>query len=218
LTRTSRTALVAGAVGRRGEALLNRVLGSGDYDGVVALADAPMALGMRALRLAALESLPPLVDAFILESAPEQASSRSFYGRDAPFVQVHPGNLLAIASAAVAQGARRMVLVSPMPGWQQVGAFHRGLGDATELAVAQLPLESLVVLRPTPDSGRAARNLLERVASIYLSLQLLMMPKSVQSLTSEQLARAAIEAMRAATPGVRVIGADRIAELLGTPP
>ena len=37
-----RVALVAGAVGRFGEALLNRVLGSGDYRMVVALAQAPI--------------------------------------------------------------------------------------------------------------------------------------------------------------------------------
>ena len=215
---TLRTALVAGAVGRRGEALLNRVLGCGDYERVVALTEAPMAVGVRALQFAPLESLPPLGDAFILESAAGQASSRSFYGRDAPFVQVHPGNLLAIASAAVARGARRVVLVSPMPAWQQVGDFHRGLGNATELAVAQLPLECLTVLRPAPDSSRTARTILERVASVYLSLQLLMMPRSVPTLTSEQLARAALEAMRSAVPGVTVLGADRIAELLGTPP
>jgi hypothetical protein len=215
---TPRTALVAGAVGRRGEALLNRVLGSGDYERVAALAEAPMALGVRALVLAPLDSLPALADAFILQSDPEQASSRSFYGRDAPFVQVHAGNLLAIAHAAVARGARRIVLISPMPAWQQVGDFHRGLGDATELALAQLPVESLVVLRPAPDTGRTARGLLERIAGVYLSLQLLMMPKSIPTLTSEQLSRAAIEAMRGASAGVTVLGAERIADLLGTPP
>lgn len=213
-----RVALVAGAVGRRGEALLNRVLGSGDYGQVVALADSPMALGLRGLQLAPLAALPALDDAFVLLGDPREAASRSFYGRDAPFVQAHADNLLAIARAAVAQGVRRMVLLSPVPAWQQVGDFHRGLGDATELAVAQLPLDSLVVLRPVKDSGDAARGLLERVARVYLSLQLLMMPRSIPQLTSEQLARAALEAVRGAQPGIAVFGADRIGELLGVPP
>ena len=214
----SRTALVAGAVGRRGEALLNRVLGSGDYAQVVALAEARMAVGLRGLQLASLEALPPISDAFILESDPGQPASRSFYGRDAAFVQVHVGNLLAISRAAVTSGARRIVLARPMPAWQQAGDFHRGLGDAAELALAQLPLESLVVMRPAPDTGNASRNLLERIASVYLSLQLLMAPRSIPLLTSEQLARAALEAMRGAEPGVTVIGADRIGQLLGAPP
>lgn len=212
------TALVAGAVGRRGEALLNRVLASGDYREVVALADAPMALGVRGLRLAPLAALPPVDQAFVMVSEPGSQASRSFYGRDAPFVLVHQGNLLAVAQAAVAHGARRVVLVSPLPAWQQVGDFHRGLGDATELALAQLPIESLVVLRPVRDAARGARSLLERVAGVYLSLQLLMSPRSIQPLTSEQFARAALAAMRGAAPGITVRGADAIGELLATPP
>jgi len=215
---TLRTAFVAGAIGRRGEALLNRVLGCGDYGRVAVLAEAPMALGVRGLQLATLESLPASQDAYLLLTDPDEPGSRSYYGRDAAFVQVHAGNLLAVAHAAVAQGVRRLVLLSPLPAWQQVGAFHRGLGDATELAVAQLPLESLVVLRPLREAGSRARSWLERVASIYMSLQLLMAPRSLGQLTSEQLARAALEAMRSAVPGVTVFGADRIAELLGTPP
>ena len=58
MAEAARTALVAGAVGRLGEALLNRVLASGDYRTVVALAQAPMALGVRGLALASLVDLP----------------------------------------------------------------------------------------------------------------------------------------------------------------
>lgn len=216
--RPAPVALVAGAVGRRGEALLNRVLGSGDYCEVVALADAPMALGVRALRLAPLAALPSVDVAFVMVSEPGSQASRSFYGRDAPFVPVNQGNLLEVAQAAVARGVRRIVLVSPLPAWQQAGGFHRGLGDATELALAQLPIDSLVVLRPVSDAGRGARGLLERVAGVYLSLQLLMSPRAIQPLTSEQLARAALAAMRSAAPGIAVLGADAIGELLASPP
>jgi hypothetical protein len=177
-----------------------------------------MSLGVRALRLAPLAALPALDDAFVLVTDPDEPGSRSFYGRDAPFVQVHEGNLLAVAHAAVTRGVRRMMLASPLPAWQQVGDFHRGLGNATELAIAQLALESLVVLRPLRESRTRAGSLLERLASVYLSLQLLMAPRSLDQLTSEQLARAALEAMRAAAPGVSVFPADRIGELLAFPP
>jgi len=212
---TQPTALVAGAIGRRGEALLNRVLGCGDYAQVAVLADAPMALGVRGLQLATLAALPAAQDAFVLITDPDEPASRSFYGRDAPFVQVHDGNLLAVAHAAAARGVRRLVLLSPLPAWQQVGDFHRGLGNATELAIAQLPLQSLVVLRPLRESRTRAGGLLQRLASVYLSLQLLMAPRSLDQLTSEQLARAALEAMRAAAPGITVFPADRIGALLG---
>lgn len=209
-----RVALVAGAVGRRGEALLNRILGAGDYREVVALAGAPMALGVRGLSLAALDALPPLDDAFILLSEPGDTAARSFYGRDAPFVQVDADTCLEVARRAVACGARRLVLVSPMPAWQQVGRFHRGLANAAELAVAQLPLQCLVVLRPVRDPGGRAGGLVERLVAAYLSLQMLMLPKSLSALTSETLARCALAAMRRATPGLAVHGAEALAALL----
>jgi hypothetical protein len=209
----ARTALVAGAVGRAGEALLNRVLGSGDYAMVVAAAEAPMALGVHRLLLSSPDRLPPLDDAFVLLSDPDDEGSRSYYGRDAPFVQVHEGNCLQVARQAVAAGAKRLVLVVPTPAWQQVGHFHRGLGNATELAISQLPLDSLVILRPASQSARRGGNLLARLASVYISLQLLMLPKSVDVLTSEKLARCALAAMRHAHGGVEVIGADRLGAL-----
>lgn len=211
---SARVALVAGAVGRRGEALLNRVLGSGDYAGVVVLADAPMALGVRALALAGPDELPRIDDAFLMLSDPDEAGSRSFYGRDAPFVQVHEGNCLRVAQRAAAAGATRTLLVSPAPAWQQVGRFHSGLTNATELAIAQLPFRAFVVLRPVQPARRAAGNLLQRFAAAYISVQMLMMPRSLDVITSEQLARCALAAMRRAADGVRVFGAQQLAALL----
>lgn len=217
VTARGRTALVAGAVGRRGEALLNRVLGCGDYAEVVALSQAPMAPGMRTLRLAGLEALPPIDDAFLLLSDPDDADARSFYGRDAAFLALTSANVLTVAQGAVAQGARRMVLLSPMPAWQQVGHFHRGLADASELAVSQLPLDSLVVLRPVREGRRPGGSLLERFVAVYLSLQLLMLPKSIEIMTSERLAQCALAAMRGAQAGVQVHAADGLTRLLAQP-
>ena len=211
---SARVALVAGAVGRRGEALLNRVLGSGDYASVVALADAPMALGVRSLALAGPDDLPRIDDAFLMLSDPDEAGSRSFYGRDAPFVQVHDGNCLQVAQRAAAAGATRALLVSPAPAWQQVGRFNPGLGNATELAIAQLPFRAFVVLRPVQPARRAVGNLLQRFAAAYISVQMLMMPRSLDVITSEQLARCALAAMRGAVDGVRVVGAQQLPALL----
>lgn len=213
----ARVAMVAGAVGRRGEALLNRVLASGDYAEVVAVATGPIAPGMRGLRLVAPEAfdgLPRIDDLFLLLSDSEDAQARSYYGRDASFMLVDETNCLAIAERAVARGARRAVLLSPMPAWQQVGRFHRGLANATELALAQLPLQSLEVLRPVREARRKGGGLVERFVAAYLSLQLLMLPKSIPIVTSETLARAALQAMRESAGGVQVHDADALAGLL----
>lgn len=213
-----RVALVAGAVGRFGEALLNRVLGSGDYRTVVALAQAPMALGVRGLALAALHELPPLDDVFVALSEHHEGEGRSFHGRDAPFVQVGAGQLLAVARAACDAGARRLVLIAPTSAWQQMGGMHAGLSGETELALARLPLTSLTVLRPVVARGSRARGLVERVAAIYTSLQMLAMPRSMDVLPSEKLARCALLAMHQAVDGVRIMGADKLPGLLARAP
>ena len=212
-----RVALVAGAVGRRGEALLNRLLASGDYAEVVALAQAPMSPGLRGLRAASAAELPPLDDVFLVLSDSGDASARSYYGRDGAFVALDESNCLQVAREAAGRGARRLVLISPMPAWQQVGHFHRGLANDTELAVSQLPFESLVVLRPVREGGRRGGGLLERFVAGYLSLQLLMLPKSIEVMTSERLARCALEAMRRARDGLEVHAADTIGRLLEQP-
>ena len=82
-----RRLLVAGAVGRLGEALLNDALARGGYEEVVALADgdAAMSLGVRGLSLAPLERLPPLADVCVAQTVdPDAPGARSFHGRDAP--------------------------------------------------------------------------------------------------------------------------------------
>jgi hypothetical protein len=206
-------ALVAGAAGRFGEALLNRVLASGDYAEVVGLAQAPMTLGVRGLRLATLEALPPLSDAFVSLAASDAAPA-SFHGRDAVWAPVDAARLLPVVQAACAAGARRLVLVSPAPVWQQMGGLNRGLTGATELALTGLPLESVTVLRPVVESALGARGWVERVAAVYTSLQMLAMPRSMPVHTSEQLARGALAAMRTARDGVRVVTADRIPDLV----
>lgn len=212
------TALVAGAVGRLGEAILNAVIARGGYRQVLALAQASrdgelpsMSFGMDRLSLATTVSLPAIDDVFILVGDPADAHSRSFHGRDMPFLQVHRANLAAVSQAAAAAGARRVVLVSPLPAWQQVGRFHRALGDETELAISQMSFERLLILRPTRQGGPQAAGWLQRVVSVYMSIQLLMLPRSIPQLTSEQVARAMLRALEAGGDAVSVLDAEGLA-------
>ncbi len=206
-------ALVAGAVGRLGEALLNAVLSRGGYHEVVALAESPMALGIRHLSLADIDALPELDDVYLSLSSPDAGSSRSFHGRDAPFVLVDTGNCLRIAEHAAARGAKRLLLISPTPAWQQLGSFHRALGNELELALSRLPLQRLVITRPVATDAKAGGNWLQRVVHVYLSLQLLMLPRSIPHQTSEQIARRVILALQRSPDGITVLPADRIEAL-----
>jgi hypothetical protein len=208
-----RRLLVAGAVGRLGEAILNEALARGGYDEVVALSDgdASMNLGLRGLALAPVSALPPLVDVCIAQTLdPLAPGARSFHGRDAPFALVEPAGMPRIAAAAAAAGARRLVLVHPLPAWQQMSGLHLGLTGEAELEIARLPFDAVSVLRPVAVAASAGGNWLQRVAGVYLSLQMLMMPRSVPTLTSVQIARVAVDAFRDDEAGIRVLGAAQI--------
>lgn len=209
-----RVALVAGAVGRQGEALLGAVLARGGYERVHVLSDAPMALGIDRLELCALEALPRLDDVLMLVGQGDDPGERSFNGRDAPFVQVTGPDAPGVAGAAFAAGARRLLVIRPSPAWQQIGELQRSLGGADELALAQLPFESVLILRPVRIGGGPGGDWLRRIVSAYMSLQFLMMPKSIPTLTSEQVARAALRAFRSSGPGTRILLARQLAELL----
>lgn len=208
-----RRLLVAGAVGRLGETLLNDALARGGYDEVVVLADgdASMSLGVRRLALAPLAALPPLADVCIAQTLdPDAPGARSFHGRDAPFALVAPQAMPRIAAAAAAAGARRLVLVHPLPAWQQMSGLHLGLSGEAELEIARLPFDAVTVLRPVAPSGSAGGSWIQRFVGVYLSLQMLMMPKSVPQLTSAQVARVAVDVLRHAATGVTVLGAAQI--------
>jgi uncharacterized protein YbjT (DUF2867 family) len=212
-----RRLLIAGAVGRLGDALLAEALSRGGYDEVVALAegDATMSFGVRGLVLSPLAMLPPLDSVCIAQTIDPQApDARSFHGRDAPFAMVTRDSMLRIAEVACAAGARRLALVDPLPLWQQLSPLHLGLSNETELQIAGLPFDGVTVLRPLAQGGPAVGSWLQRIAHVYLSLQFLMVPTSMPTLTSAQVARVAIDALRTDESGIRVLGVAQIGDLL----
>jgi len=212
-----RRLLIAGAVGRLGDALLAEALSRGGYDEVVALADgdATMSFGVRGLVLSPLKQLPPLDCVCIAQTIDPQApDARSFHGRDAPFAMVTRDSMLRIAEAACAAGARRLVVVDPLPVWQQLSTLHLGLSNESELQISALPFDGVTVLRPLAQGGPVVGNWLQRIAHLYLSLQFLMVPRSMPTLTSAQVARVAIDTLRADGSGIRVLGVAQIGDLL----
>jgi hypothetical protein len=209
-----RTALVAGAVGRLGEAVLNQVLASDNYSQVFVLGEGVLSSTMRGLRLGSLETLPSIDSVYLVISDVENKNHRSFYGRDLRFTVLTPDNLVYLAQAAAAKGARKALLVAPAPAWQQMSRFQQGLMNPSESALAAMSFEALVVLRPVAQSKSSVGGLLQKFASFYLDLQMMMMPRSIPVLTSDQLGRASVLAMLEAKGGVSVLQPEQIAQLL----
>ena len=207
-------ALVVGAIGRLGEAVLTQVLARGAYPRVYVLGEGTLSSTVRGLDIAQLGQLPAIDDVYLSLSESDDSSFRSFYGRDSRFSALTTENLISIATAAAERGARRLLLLAPAPAWQQMSRFQQGLMNTTESALAKLSFESLVVFRPVAQSKSSGGSLLQRFASFYLDMQMMMVPRSIPLLTSDQLARAAVAAQLAARSGVTVYQAAQIEALL----
>lgn len=208
--------LVAGATGRLGEAVLTEALARGGFDEVVALgaAEADLSAAIRGLVLKPLGDLPAIDAVVIVQGSNDDPSARSFHGRDAPFALIDAQATLGIATAAARAGARCLVLIHPLPAWQQMSGLHRGLIGDAELEVSKLPFESTVLLRPLATSRPPGGPWLQRVANAYLSLQWLMMPRTLPALTSAQVARVAIAQLLQAPAGLTAMGAAQIEDCL----
>lgn len=207
-------ALVAGVIGRLGETLLTELLARGGYGEVVALAEQPVNLGVSGLSVSPLEDLPDVDDLFIVLGGDSFSTQPSFHGRDAPFVSVDSYNALKIAQAA---DARRITLISSSPAWQQFGPLNQGLTSPLERELAALKCRRFMVLRPVRESSRAGMGFMQRFVNVYLSIQMLMVPRSVPTLTSEQVAQAAVALLAdQEVHGVGVFGAADLAAALAS--
>jgi len=204
-------AIVAGAIGRRGETMLNTVLARGGYGDVVALAEQPVSIGMTGLSVRALDDLPQARDLFIVMADAADGLDRSFHGRDAAFVEVDETNINAIVTQAMKSGVERVMVIEPTPVWMQFGGLQRTITAGMETDLAQLGLSRLAILRPLRDPQSSEQGIIQQIMRIYLSLQMVMM-RSIEPVTSEQLALAALNVLNGQADGISVIPASDLAQ------
>ena len=220
-----RTALVAGAVGRLGEALLSAVVSSPRYETVRVLIDRPLASTVAGLAGITLESIADPgyawtgaprkgapgsaragdsraagtgeLDVFACWTDPADPLARTPNGRDAAYTAItDPAALRRLASAATARGARRLLILAPLAAWQQVSAAERMLPQAMELELAALAVPTVIVMRPTTERGPSASGTrMQRLVRFYLSQLRFMLPSSTHALRSIEIARAALALM-----------------------
>lgn len=211
---TTRTALVVGAVGRLGEAVLNQVIGRGKYQAVMVQGGAPLTTVISGLRVVPGHETSAVDDVYLVLSAGPEKDFRSFYGRDGCFDSLSSAQLLPVARRVAERGARRLLLLAPMPAWQQVAHAPRGLLNADEVQLASLTLESVVILRPVAATAGGARTILEHFTQFYLQLQMLMLPRSLPTLTSDKVASAAVQLLLGSRGGLDVIAAADLQQRL----
>lgn len=146
-----RSVLLAGATGLVGRALLARLLADPGVSAVHALVRRPLAVDGGGTKLhahvvdfAGLPPLPPVDEAYLA-----LGTTIAIAGSREAFRAVDFDASLAVARAAQATGARRIGLVSAMGADAGSRVFYSRTKGELEDALASLPLDALVIARPS---------------------------------------------------------------------
>ena len=208
-----RTALLAGATGLVGRALLALLLASPRYRSVhVLLRHRPQEIGaneqlqIRQVDFARLPApFPKADDVFIA-----LGTTIKIAGSEAAFRQVDFDFVVNVARAARAAGATRLGVVSAIGADPTSRIFYNRVKGEMETAVLQIGYESAVIAQPSMLLGdRAALGQPPRSAELWAAKLAVplgwIMPKGVRPISAQSVASALIAAVLDAKPGVRVL-------------
>jgi hypothetical protein len=203
-----RRAIVIGASGSLGAAVLEQLLATQRFERVGALVD---------------QKIQPAVHGFAPVRANELAAfnadcalivfdrQRAANGREAAFVKPEPQTLAALAQQLHAIGVRRLIVVVPHTPSLLPMALQQGLASLDEAAVAALGFEQLVFMRMA-QNDRAVEGLdaPRRLARWMLSQLHWMIPQREQPVRANTVAKVAAALavqLHDASHGTRVVPA-----------
>jgi hypothetical protein len=207
-----RSALALGLVGSLGEELLAALVSAPGYSAVHV--GVTHMIGTAAPRFRPWlvgHGTPVVDDAFIGVTGDETLVPQA-----SPIRRCSEAELLDAARTARAAGATTLVLVAPLPALLQMGEATRTLSSLDEVALVTMGFGRLVLVRPTAaDDARRLPNLMRNmVRAMGRTLADLMLPSYTRALSARTAARAIVEGVRGARPGVTVLGAKELAAIV----
>ena len=212
-TVTQRTALLAGATGLVGRALLPMLLASKYYQRVHVLVrrtppdiKASAKLRIHQVDFARLPAEFPRVDDVFIALG----TTIKVAGSQAAFRQVDFDFVVNTARAARAAGATRLAVVSALGADAKSRIFYNRVKGEMQDAIAQLGYESVVIAQPSMLLGdRAALGQPARSGELWAARLLGplggIVPKGVRPIPARAVASALLAAILDAKPGVRVL-------------
>jgi uncharacterized protein YbjT (DUF2867 family) len=205
----ARVALVAGATGLVGQAVLAALLADNHYAHVhtVGRRTLPMVhtkLTQHVVDFAAPTSwagLPHIDDCFIALGTTIKVA-----GSQAAFKAIDFEAVIAAARTGIARGATKLGVVSAMGADPKSSIFYNQVKGEMEKAVAQLGFKTLVLVRPAMLAGdREALNQPvrsgERMGLLVTRLLRPLIPANYQSVNAKDVAAALVHALKTSKPG-----------------
>ena len=210
---TSRSALLAGATGLVGRALLPMLLASNHYLSVhVLLRRTPLdikasaKLKIHQVDFAHLpEAFPTVEDVFIALGTTIKVA-----GSEAAFRRVDFDFVVNTARAARAAGATRLAVVSALGADTKSPVFYNRVKGEMQIAILRLGYASVVIAQPSMLLGdRTALGQPARSGEIWAARLLgplgLIVPKAVRPIPARAVASALLAAMLDAKPGLHIL-------------
>jgi hypothetical protein len=184
-----RRALVVGAAGALGAAVLEQLLATQRFERVGALVDQPIQPAVHGFAPVRTDELAAFGADTALIVFDRQ---RSANGREAAFVKPEPQTLPALAQQLHGAGVQRLVVVVPHTPSLMPMALQQGLASLDEAAVAALGFEQLVFMRMA-QNDRAVDGLdaPQRLARWMLSQLHWMIPQREQPVRADTVAKVA---------------------------
>jgi uncharacterized protein YbjT (DUF2867 family) len=200
-------ALVAGATGLVGQALVRQLAGDPAWSEVRALVRRALPADLSGPTV-----VPITVDYARLDSPPAWAAADHVFcalgttirqaGSQEAFRRVDLEFPVALARAALARGARHFLLVSAVGAAAESRVFYNRVKGEVEDAILGLGFRSVTIARPSLLLGpREVPRLGEQIAKVLGVLA----PPRWKPVESTSVARALVEAARRDLPGIRVL-------------
>lgn len=207
---STRVALVAGATGLVGQAILTLLLADKRYSAVHVVGRRAPNLQHPKLVLHISPSLLAVACPAVDEVFIALGTTIKVAGSQAAFKAIDGDAVVAIASAAKAAGASRLAVVSAMGASAQSGVFYNQVKGQMEAAVSQLGFDTLVIARPSllagdRDALKQPERTLEKLSLVAFKWLKPLIPANYQSINASSVAKAMLSTLQTAGTGKHVL-------------
>ncbi len=207
---TTKIALLAGATGLVGRAILKLLLADSNYGAVHVVGRRPPGVQHPKLVVHLSVSLqnwpsPAVDDVFIALGTTIKVA-----GSKAAFKAIDGDTVVAIAAAAKAAGASRLAVVSAMGASAQSSVFYNQVKGEMETAVSQLGFDVVVIARPSllagdRDALKQPERLAEKLSLVAFRWLKPILPANYQAIQAGSVARAMVDKLGASPTGKHVL-------------